>query len=358
MQIRFLLILFFCFISFPCLAEYSINGKLNLKGEWQNIIYLATIDKLDDYYSAKAEHIINMANIASDGTFVLKGENLPEHAQFYKLYLVREEHSEFNACLYVGGENHNFIHIILTNDTHIEIQADQTTYAPFGDYTISGDADNMRMKTLSRLVYPSYEFYEIRFPSELQFSQNKLNKDLFHFADTCTSTLVSLAALNNTDFDAYYQTHIDAYKTFKNELKTANENHPYTNNYIRKLRYYSDEDLDKANIIWKLLTCLLSVFSLGLLYKIHKLRSEPGTQENANPKFDATNYTQRELKILDLILKGKSNKAIAVELFIELSTVKSHINKLYSKMGVSNRQEAKRKASSWTYDAPKIKSDV
>jgi DNA-binding NarL/FixJ family response regulator len=50
--------------------------------------------------------------------------------------------------------------------------------------------------------------------------------------------------------------------------------------------------------------------------------------------------TRKELEILQLILDGKSNKQIAALHFVEISTVKTHINNLYGKLGVSNRQNA------------------
>jgi DNA-binding CsgD family transcriptional regulator len=50
--------------------------------------------------------------------------------------------------------------------------------------------------------------------------------------------------------------------------------------------------------------------------------------------------TAKELSILQLICEGKSNKEIAAINFIELSTVKTHINNIYGKLGVKNRREA------------------
>jgi len=176
-------------------ADYRITGKVSLKGEWQYEIFLATIDQLDDYYSANAEFIVNTAPIDADGSFTLTGDNLPGYSQFYRLYLIKAEHSEFNACLFVGGEEHNFIHVILNNESKLEVWADTSQYAPFSDYTIVGDIENVQMKQLGQLVYPSYLFYEIKFPSELKFSRDKLNRDLFEFADTCSSTLVSCRSI-------------------------------------------------------------------------------------------------------------------------------------------------------------------
>jgi LuxR family maltose regulon positive regulatory protein len=49
---------------------------------------------------------------------------------------------------------------------------------------------------------------------------------------------------------------------------------------------------------------------------------------------------ERELEILRLIAAGFSNREIAAELVIALSTVKWHINNLYSKLGVHSRTQA------------------
>jgi len=333
--------------SFSAKANYSIQGKVNMKGEWQHQIFLATIDRLDDYYSANAEFIINVAPINQDGSFVLEGDNLPEYAQFYKLYVVKEAQSEFNACLFVGGDEHNFIHLLLDNNSALKVQADETTYAPFGDYKIIGNNTNQAMKSLGTLVHPSYLFYEIKFPSELKFSQDKLNRDLFNFADTCSNTLVSLAAINNSDFDAYFDTQFEQYQSFGEELKSSYPNHPYTKDYIRKMRYYGN-DYESSNWGWSsFLTALFAVLSIFLFYQNNQLKKQINQSESLpSPEpIEDYQFTPQEIKILHLIKSGKSNKEIASELFVELSTVKSHINRIYAKFKVKNRQEAIKKAT-------------
>ena len=50
--------------------------------------------------------------------------------------------------------------------------------------------------------------------------------------------------------------------------------------------------------------------------------------------------TARELEVLKLIVAGKSNKEIGNALSISEATVKTHINNLLSKMGVSDRTQA------------------
>jgi NarL family two-component system response regulator LiaR len=50
--------------------------------------------------------------------------------------------------------------------------------------------------------------------------------------------------------------------------------------------------------------------------------------------------TERETEVLRLIALGKANKQIARELFVALSTIKTHVNNLYRKLNVSSRTQA------------------
>lgn len=50
--------------------------------------------------------------------------------------------------------------------------------------------------------------------------------------------------------------------------------------------------------------------------------------------------TTREAEVLTLIARGLTNKQIAEELFVNESTVKTHINHLFAKVGVRDRAQA------------------
>jgi LuxR family transcriptional regulator, maltose regulon positive regulatory protein len=50
--------------------------------------------------------------------------------------------------------------------------------------------------------------------------------------------------------------------------------------------------------------------------------------------------SERELEVLALVASGKSNLEIASSLFVSLSTVKTHINNLYRKLGARSRTQA------------------
>ena len=50
--------------------------------------------------------------------------------------------------------------------------------------------------------------------------------------------------------------------------------------------------------------------------------------------------SERELEVLHLVAEGLTNAEIAGKLVIAHSTVKTHINRIYSKLGVSSRTRA------------------
>lgn len=50
--------------------------------------------------------------------------------------------------------------------------------------------------------------------------------------------------------------------------------------------------------------------------------------------------SQREMEVLHLLIKGRSNKEISVSLFITEDTVKAHLKTLFSKLNVKDRTEA------------------
>jgi LuxR family maltose regulon positive regulatory protein len=57
--------------------------------------------------------------------------------------------------------------------------------------------------------------------------------------------------------------------------------------------------------------------------------------------------SDRELEVLVLIAEGLANREIAEQLYISLSTVKSHAANIYGKLGVHKRTEAVARAHAW-----------
>ena len=57
-------------------------------------------------------------------------------------------------------------------------------------------------------------------------------------------------------------------------------------------------------------------------------------------KLDALGITPRELEILELIAAGLSNKEIAERAFVSENTVKTHLSRVFDKLGARRRTQA------------------
>jgi len=67
-----------------------------------------------------------------------------------------------------------------------------------------------------------------------------------------------------------------------------------------------------------------------------------------SPRSEQTNeLSNREREVLALLALGSTNRQIANELYLSVDTVKSHMRRLYSKLGVSNRTQAALRADQY-----------
>ena len=76
-------------------------------------------------------------------------------------------------------------------------------------------------------------------------------------------------------------------------------------------------------------------------WRTASLIKSAATQQPTNQDFNLTN---RELDVMHLLCNERTNAEIAVDLSISLSTVKTHISNIMSKLSVRTRTEAVRVA--------------
>ena len=92
-----------------------------------------------------------------------------------------------------------------------------------------------------------------------------------------------------------------------------------------------------------LLTFLLSYAWTWIEYtKVQRLKeaiSERESQKKSSQQHKLNQLSFKERDVLKHILAGKSHKEICAQLFIENSTLKSHINHIYKKLGVRSKKE-------------------
>ncbi len=115
--------------------------------------------------------------------------------------------------------------------------------------------------------------------------------------------------------------------------------------FIVLTTYDGDEDIYralKAGARAYLLKGMTSEELINTIRAVHAGKSyiPPAIAERLAERMGAQDLTPREFEVLEHIVQGKSNKEIAAELEVSEATVKTHINSLLGKLGVTDRTQA------------------
>ena len=115
--------------------------------------------------------------------------------------------------------------------------------------------------------------------------------------------------------------------------------------FIVLTTYDGDEDIYralKAGARAYLLKGMTSEELIGTIRTVHLGKSyiPPAIAERLAERMGAQDLTPREFEVLEHIVQGRSNKEIAAELEVSEATVKTHINSLLGKLGVTDRTQA------------------
>lgn len=320
---------------------FEIKGKVKLSDEWQPHIYLAAIETPANLFVSSPEFMINEAPIAEDGSFSISGTDLPADPRYYRLYLVK---TNLYSLDLTQDTVRNYMHLLLDNSSQLEL--DGTRSSLFSNVVVSGSDDNKVMNTFEQEYFKKRNsLLAINTTAKRNFQTESLNRDIREFVLTCDNPMVGLFALyhiddKETDFLRYSKFYFD----FQDKLAHAYPKATYTGAYedlVNSLVGYRDLvcEIPKITKPWR--TWIIwgeAVIILILALWIVKLKSQPKEEEHG-PDFSQL-LTEKEQVIWRSLASGKTNKEIAAELFIELSTVKTHINNLYKRLGVTNRKEA------------------
>jgi two-component system NarL family response regulator len=115
--------------------------------------------------------------------------------------------------------------------------------------------------------------------------------------------------------------------------------------FIVLTTYDGDEDIYralKAGAKAYLLKGMTSEELITTIREVHMGKSHipPVIAERLAERMGSEELTPREHDVLEQIVRGRSNKEIAAELEVSEATVKTHINSLLSKLGVTDRTQA------------------
>ncbi len=324
------------------LQAYEIKGKLKISDDWQPRIYLASINAPENLFVASPEFIINEAIIDSEGRFDLSGQDLPEDPRFYRLYLVR---NNLFVVEFTIDSVRNFMHLILDNNSSVTIE-NSVSGAVFDPVTINGSDRNTVLNDFENTYFRKRKLLnDINTTAKRDFQSQSLNKYIRNFVETCADPLIGLFAVYHIeDKETDFLRNSNFYFKFQEKVEASYSKSIYTSAYddlVKNLVGYRDLvcEIPKITKPWRdwiiageaLIILVLSF--LLIIQKRHKKEKQPEIDFKLL-------LTDKERQIWESLAAGKTNKEIAADLYIELSTVKTHINNLYKRLGVSNRKEA------------------
>ncbi|HMC01010.1 MAG TPA: LuxR C-terminal-related transcriptional regulator, partial [Flavobacteriaceae bacterium] len=281
-------------------------------------IYASYVESFYDLYKSSEHLIIAQSKIDEQGNWEL---SLPHREYNYLVRLHASKTTDPIASLIIGtkDENHCFLAIDSEDVIHYSANDSITILTSFSS---QNSYLNNRMLEILAIAKKWNELDKNTIGSDNKIALRKnAAEELLKYADTTSLMLPAIYSAHSADF-GFNKEQIEA--SINNTCNRLGE-HPY-------LKVYPITNNTYTYFLYFILIASVPIFILALL-KSQKLYSTKKKQSLIN------SLSIREKEVLDLVINGKRNKEISDMLHIEVSTVKSHVNSIYSKLNVGSRKD-------------------
>lgn len=324
-------ILFRCFyplllisIITPC-SIYGQNkpiahilGNLSIDNSWDSIIYLSHIPTYDDMYVMSNEMILAETVIDSLGNFIFNLDFLPKEKNIYRLHIIKK--GDTPATLIIGGKNENHFFLLANCYSNIQLY-NHSSLPPFKNVTFTNSKENSTFQLISQIVFEADSIAAESSASKRMLIEEQMQKVLLSIADTSNSFLVSLFAIYQSKFESNYTSNIDFYKSYIKKWNT--QNNAYFKAFTKQLNFNNKTIFIVIGAISTFIFIIMGFFLGKRGFKNRKIKK----------------LSIQERKIYELLQQGATNQEISNDFNIGLSTVKSHVSSIYSKLNVKSRKE-------------------
>lgn len=300
-------------------SQNGISGYLNLENieNWKSEVLLYEVDMNGEKQKVTSD-LLAKSSIDENGYFEFSAELFGAEDRFYKVELDPEDENRFIKF--------PTYHIFILNNT--DSLYFQMSNQLFGNFTNTNLAD---------LEWQKFNQFE----TDLKLNGEAIFRKKYKpfVKDSLQILMVKLIGIKQLDdknlLEKDIQENQSYYLNLLDDFKSSDLN---PNDYAHLESKIAAAELSEVNdkyqmsLWWNGISFFLIT---GLFFSVFQLRKKASNQ----PQIITRKLSERETIIKDLILEGKSNKEIASDLFISLSTVKTHLTSLYKKLGVSGRKE-------------------
>ncbi len=322
-------------------SQFNFSGVVN-EDFIDSTVYLTTIDDYNKSSLFLTEKIIQESAIDSLGQFSFKGDFLSEKNKFYKIYIDKcnENVTNYNHLLNHCDDS-NYVIFIANNNDEI--------YFPLNDfeqmfcsvkYTRNQNVAIHKIDSVQETLLVNLQ--DSKSDKQRTIIYKNYFKKLQKYSKTLNEPLAELYAYQLYSDEKSFSriSYLDDLKTSKyyKDLEARLEERYPNSHYIAQYKedLYRDnvhDHIGNFNIIIAVLGSLLGISLLVNFFLIYKKRKKKQIVDYK------TVLSPQEQKVFELMNEKITNKEIAEKLFISVSTVKTHINNIYSKLGISSRKD-------------------
>jgi len=344
---RVLVAVLVLFCSWYAQGQYHFSGYID-PGDSSSSVYLSIVEDYRQLNGIYNDQIITRTTADSTGYFEFKGNLLEEENRIYRIH--SDYCTDFEDEAGINGYCPNSYAVVFI------AKNSDTLSLPYGfEKQIFCNIQSNNPKATTLIKIDSLK-EEMRFAySEYRSDANKKLNDRKWFAtlqdyskamEEPLAELYAYAFLSDRSNEIYrfYAEDLkvnDYYPELGGRLQATYPNTPYSRQYQRELqadRYMLSSVDHKQTAFYHQVLYLVLAVSLILNVIFFYGRYKRKKDRTKDLKSQLSN---QEKVVLDLLLQDKTNKDIAEQLFLSVSTIKSHTNNIYKKLDVQSREEAK-----------------
>ncbi|WP_111708647.1 response regulator transcription factor [Lutibacter citreus] len=334
-------------IIFLCCFLFSLNtfSQFKFKGQVNNDFFetKAYLILIDDYKKGNlflTDQIIQETNVDSLGFFQFSGNFLSNQNKFYKIHIdqCNNSISDYKHLLNNCADSSSIIFIANNSDTiYFPLNNIDQMFCSL-EFSRTQNIAIKKIDSVKEVLL--YNLQDSRNEKQREILFNEFIKKIQNFSFSLNEPLTELYA-----YQLYASRTSFSRELYIKDLKNSN----YYNSLLSRLKeqyptsiytsqFENDLLLDEHYHIAKKSSYLVSllVFLIAILIAFIVLI----LRKNKKNTIDYRKLlSKQEQKIFELMNKGLANKEIAENLFISISTVKTHINNIYTKLKINSRKD-------------------